>query len=79
MGPTSSEDAVPLESYHNIYEVVFVDPSGMLNLTAAMSSIDFLRVSFHGSVEILQSRNTLFLMVLCFIYGHKYIFVAKSR
>ncbi|XP_042871815.1 nucleolar protein 6-like [Penaeus japonicus] len=60
MGPTSSEDAVPLESYHNIYEVVFVDPSGMLNLTAAMSSIDFLRIKHEAelAMKILDSSAT---------------------
>lgn len=48
MGPTTSQDAVPLESFHKIYDVVFVDPSGMLNLAAAMSTTDFLRVSLYG-------------------------------
>ncbi|XP_063610087.1 nucleolar protein 6-like [Penaeus indicus] len=57
MGPTTSQDPVPLESYHKIYEVVFVDPSGMLNLAAAMSTTDFLRIKHEAglAMKILDS------------------------
>lgn len=57
MGLTSSQDAVPLENYHKIYEVVFVDPSGLLNLAAAMSATDFLRIKHEAglAMKILDS------------------------
>ncbi|ROT73818.1 putative nucleolar protein 6 [Penaeus vannamei] len=57
MGLTSSQDAVPLENYHKIYEVVFVDPSGLLNLAAAMSTTDFLRIKHEAglAMKILDS------------------------
>lgn len=67
MGLTSSQDAVPLENYHKIYEVVFVDPSGLLNLAAAMSATDFLRVSLNSFSTFSNKEMIIFQLcpVLC--------------
>lgn len=44
MCPT--QDNTPsLDVFHQLYEVVFVDPSGLLNLAAMMITADFQRVS----------------------------------
>ena len=44
MCPTQDEKP-SLDTFHQLYEVVFVDPSGLVNLAAMMTNADFQRVN----------------------------------
>lgn len=45
MCSSSQADGPTPEAFHKLYEVVFIDPSGMVNMAATMISADYLRVS----------------------------------
>ena len=58
--PVSKTDEVlKFEDFHKHYEVVFVDPSGYLNICAKMSKSIFSRVKHEASVSLglLNSEN----------------------
>ncbi|XP_063886940.1 nucleolar protein 6-like [Scylla paramamosain] len=51
MCPT--QDKTPsLDTFHQLYEVVFVDPSGLLNLAAMMITADFQRIQYESQLAI---------------------------
>lgn len=42
----TTQDGKPsMDTFHQLYEVVFVDPSGLVNLAAMMITADFQRVN----------------------------------
>lgn len=53
MCPTQDEH-LSLESFRQLYEVVFVDPTGFVNLTTMMIAADYQRVN---EVVLLFIRN----------------------
>ncbi|XP_050699179.1 nucleolar protein 6-like isoform X2 [Eriocheir sinensis] len=51
MCPTQDEKP-SLETLHQLYEVVFVDPSGFINLTAMMVAADYQRIQHESQLAI---------------------------
>jgi hypothetical protein len=50
-------DKPKLEDFHKYYEVVFLDSSGLLNITFKMSLSTFMRIKHEASICLNQFNN----------------------
>lgn len=54
------EKDLSIVDFHKFYEVVFVDPSGFLNITSKLNKNTFLRVKHEANNTIQLLKNELF-------------------
>jgi hypothetical protein len=71
-----SEHLLSLSEFHKHYQVIFIDPSGYLNLCSNMNSTTFLRVKHEANLAIeflnnqfIDSFDVLFMKKMKFIHS----------